>query len=64
MATTEAPRAAIATAVTATNRSIEIHGATLVYRRFGGGATDAPPLVCLQYPEQFADHVHAFLNGG
>jgi pimeloyl-ACP methyl ester carboxylesterase len=40
---------AVATAVTAENRSVEIERATLVYRRFGDGATDAPPLLCLQH---------------
>jgi pimeloyl-ACP methyl ester carboxylesterase len=40
---------AVATAVTAENRSVEIEGATLVYRRFGDSASDAPPLLCLQH---------------
>jgi pimeloyl-ACP methyl ester carboxylesterase len=40
---------AAGTAVTAENRSVEIEGATLVHRRFGDGASDAPPLVCLQH---------------
>jgi pimeloyl-ACP methyl ester carboxylesterase len=44
--TTEAPAA---TAMTAENRSVEIEGATLVFRRFGNGETDALPLLCLQH---------------
>jgi len=40
---------AAATAVTAENRSVEIEGATLVYRRFGDSDSDAPPLLCLQH---------------
>ena len=39
----------VATAVSAENRSVEIEGAMLVYRRFGDGASDAPPLLCLQH---------------
>src|SRR5689334_3979164 len=35
--------------LTAQNRSVEVDGETLVYRRFGNGQTDAPPLVCLQH---------------
>jgi pimeloyl-ACP methyl ester carboxylesterase len=35
--------------LTAANRSIEIDGATLVYRRFGDQQAEAPPLVCLQH---------------
>src|SRR5690348_7550966 len=45
IATAEAP----ATAVSAENRSVEIEGATLVYRRLGDGASDSPPLLCLQH---------------
>jgi pimeloyl-ACP methyl ester carboxylesterase len=37
------------TALTAENRSVDIGGATLVYRRFGDSETDAPPLLCLQH---------------
>jgi pimeloyl-ACP methyl ester carboxylesterase len=37
------------TALTAANRSVEIDGATLVYRRFGNVETDAPPLLFLQH---------------
>jgi pimeloyl-ACP methyl ester carboxylesterase len=35
--------------LTAENRSVEVDGETLVYRRFGNEQTDAPPLVCLQH---------------
>jgi pimeloyl-ACP methyl ester carboxylesterase len=53
MSTTEVPRQTSApateTARTAPNRSIEIDGATLVYRRFGNPETDAPPLLLLQH---------------
>jgi pimeloyl-ACP methyl ester carboxylesterase len=35
--------------LTATNRSIQVDGDALVYRRFGNGQTDAPPLICLQH---------------
>jgi pimeloyl-ACP methyl ester carboxylesterase len=41
--------AEVASAVSAENRSVEIEGATLVYRRFGDRAADAPPLLCLQH---------------
>jgi len=34
---------------TAENRSIEVGGDTLVYRRFGNTQTNAPPLLCLQH---------------
>jgi pimeloyl-ACP methyl ester carboxylesterase len=37
------------TALTAPNRSVEIDGATLVYRRFGNAGSDAPPLIFLQH---------------
>jgi pimeloyl-ACP methyl ester carboxylesterase len=37
------------TAMTAENRSVEIEGATLVYRRVGDRETDAPPLLSLQH---------------
>jgi hypothetical protein len=36
-------------ALTAENRSVGIHGATLVYRRFGNAETDAPPFLLLQH---------------
>jgi hypothetical protein len=53
MRTTEIPRPtsppANETALTAANRSVEIGGATLVYRRFGDSESDAPPLLCLQH---------------
>ncbi len=55
MSTTEAkqnPPASttdVGSQLTADNRSVEIDGATLVYRRFGDPETDAPPLVCLQH---------------
>jgi pimeloyl-ACP methyl ester carboxylesterase len=39
----------IATQLTAENRSVDIEGATLVYRRFGTAETDAPALLCLQH---------------
>ena len=39
----------IGSALNAENRSVEIEGATLVYRRFGNAETDAPPLLCLQH---------------
>ena len=35
--------------LSAENRSAEIEGATLVYRRFGNAEAAAPPLVCLQH---------------
>src|SRR6476660_8521412 len=38
-----------ASQLTAENRSVEIDGAALVYRRFGKEQTDAPPLLCLQH---------------
>src|SRR3954467_4032137 len=37
------------TALTASNRAVEIDGATLVYRRFGDAENDAPPLLFLQH---------------
>src|SRR3954467_6097943 len=37
------------TALTASNRAVEIDGATLVYRRFGPRERDAPPLLFLQH---------------
>jgi pimeloyl-ACP methyl ester carboxylesterase len=40
---------ATGTALTAENRSLEIDGATLRYRRFGDSASGAPPLLCLQH---------------
>ena len=40
---------ATSTALTAENRSLEIDGATLRYRRFGDSVAGAPPLVCLQH---------------
>jgi pimeloyl-ACP methyl ester carboxylesterase len=43
------PPSEIAGQLTAENRSADIEGATLVYRRFGAADTDAPPLVCLQH---------------
>jgi pimeloyl-ACP methyl ester carboxylesterase len=53
MSTTETPRPTSApareTALTAPNSSVEIDGATLVYRRFGNAETDAPPLLFLQH---------------
>src|SRR5690348_15920431 len=54
MSTTDVKRAASGAGdsgsqLTAENRSVEIDGATLVYRRFGNEQTDAPPLVCLQH---------------
>jgi pimeloyl-ACP methyl ester carboxylesterase len=36
-------------ALTAVNRSVEVEGATLVYRRFGNAHSGAPPLLCLQH---------------
>ena len=45
----EATKVLAGTALTAENRSVEIDGATLVYRRFGESGTGAPPLVCLQH---------------
>jgi pimeloyl-ACP methyl ester carboxylesterase len=36
-------------ALTAPNRSVEVDGATLVYRRFGNAESQAPPLLCLQH---------------
>jgi pimeloyl-ACP methyl ester carboxylesterase len=36
-------------ALTARNRSVEIEGARLVYRRFGNAESQAPPLLCLQH---------------
>jgi len=52
MSTTEIPPTsapANATALTAANRSVDVDGATLVYRRFGNAETDAPPLLLLQH---------------
>jgi pimeloyl-ACP methyl ester carboxylesterase len=40
---------ATGTALTAENRSLDIDGATLRYRRFGDSASGAPPLICLQH---------------
>jgi alpha/beta hydrolase fold len=37
------------TALTAANRSVEVDGETLVYRRFGNVEREAPPLVFLQH---------------
>jgi pimeloyl-ACP methyl ester carboxylesterase len=36
-------------ALTARNRSVDVDGATLVYRRFGNAESVAPPLLCLQH---------------
>ena len=38
-----------ASQLTADNRSVEVDGATLVYRQFGNPQTNAPPLLCLQH---------------
>ena len=46
---TVAPTTGPASQLTAENRSIEIDGDFLVYRRFGNEQTDAPPLLCLQH---------------
>jgi pimeloyl-ACP methyl ester carboxylesterase len=35
--------------LTAENRSVDVDGDSLVYRRFGNAQTDTPPLVCLQH---------------
>ena len=35
--------------LTAPNRSVDVDGDTLVYRRFGKERLDAPPLLCLQH---------------
>jgi pimeloyl-ACP methyl ester carboxylesterase len=35
--------------LTAENRSVDVDGDSLVYRRFGNAQTDAPPLLCLQH---------------
>ncbi|MDX6515330.1 MAG: hypothetical protein QOH73_996 [Gaiellaceae bacterium] len=35
--------------LTAPNQSIQVHGDSLSYRRFGNEQTDAPPLICLQH---------------
>jgi pimeloyl-ACP methyl ester carboxylesterase len=35
--------------LTAENRSVDVDGDSLVYRRFGNALTDAPPLLCLQH---------------
>jgi hypothetical protein len=43
------PEVDTGTALSTENRSIDIDGATLVYRRFGDSETEAPPLVCLQH---------------
>jgi pimeloyl-ACP methyl ester carboxylesterase len=40
---------ATGTALTAENRSLEIDGATLRYRRFGDSESTVPPLLCLQH---------------
>ena len=39
----------IGSQLTAENRSIEVGGDSLVYRRFGNTETNAPPLLCLQH---------------
>jgi pimeloyl-ACP methyl ester carboxylesterase len=44
-----ATAATAGTSLTAKNRSVEIEGATLVYRRFGDRESGAPPLLCLQH---------------
>jgi pimeloyl-ACP methyl ester carboxylesterase len=49
MSTTEESTATAVTTLTAPNRSVDIDGATLIYRRFGNAATDAPPLLFLQH---------------
>jgi pimeloyl-ACP methyl ester carboxylesterase len=36
-------------ALSATNRSVQVDGATLVYRRFGNPDGGAPPLLFLQH---------------
>ena len=33
----------------AENRSVDVDGDSLVYRRFGNTQSDAPPLLCLQH---------------
>ena len=38
-----------ASQLTADNRSVEVDGATLVYRQFGSPQTNAPPVLCLQH---------------
>jgi pimeloyl-ACP methyl ester carboxylesterase len=43
------PSMAVRRSSRAENRSVDIDGATLVYRRFGAADTDAPQLVCLQH---------------
>jgi pimeloyl-ACP methyl ester carboxylesterase len=48
-ADTSTPSSHLAGQVTAENRSADIEGATLVYRRFGSADTEAPPLLCLQH---------------
>jgi pimeloyl-ACP methyl ester carboxylesterase len=48
MSTTDAA-ADTGSQLTAENRSVEIDGAALVYRRFGNAQPGAPPLVCLQH---------------
>jgi hypothetical protein len=50
-------------ALAAENRSLEIDGATLRYRRFGDSGSGATPLICLQCPRQFGQEVRAFLDG-
>ena len=59
---------ATGTALTAENRSLDIEGATLRYRRFGDSGSEAPPLdsghgFLDQCPEQFGQDVRAFLAG-
>ena len=39
----------IGSQLTAENRSIEVGGDSLIYRRFGNKQTNEPPLVCLQH---------------
>ena len=43
------PPADVAGQLTAENRSVDVAGATLAYRRFGNPENEAPPLLCLQH---------------
>ena len=49
--TQETPReeTAVGSQLTAANRTADVNGATLVYRRFGRERIDVPPLLCLQH---------------
>jgi len=43
------PEPATGSQLTAPNLSVEVNGATFVYRRYGNTKRDTPPLLCLQH---------------